>query len=125
MAKDFRAINRSIEDVSGAISSWFCQQYRFHGINVPTTEHASNRLGLHDLVPSSSSTGSTLVQSSRREFRPLEEFVDFTLRCQLVRRIHSRIFIPFHPNLAESGEMRDTLEKIYHEMRHNGNTLTI
>ena len=120
MAKDFRAINRSIEDVSITLSNWICKQYKFHGADVPTTGNAVNRQGLYDLVPMLSSASSTLVQSSRGDFRPLEDFVDFTLRCHLVRRIHFQIFTPFHPGLEKSGETREILEKVYQEMRNYG-----
>ncbi|KAF8337587.1 uncharacterized protein EI90DRAFT_2667557 [Cantharellus anzutake] len=69
MAKEFQAINRSIEDASRAISGWFCGIFTFDGIDAPTTAHVVDQKRLYDLMPYASSRNSTLIRSSRSPSR--------------------------------------------------------
>ncbi len=118
---EFRALNRSIEDLCRDFSEMVTKRSRFARIKDPTTMHIANPGEFRRLLPGIGE-GPSLYCSAERRARPLEDVVDYAVRTIINKELCKRIFDPFHPSLygiAADREIKRTYDAIRRACKSN------
>ena len=121
---EFRALNRSIEDLCRDFSESVLKRSQFERIKDPTTENIANPREFCRLLPEEEE-GPSLYWSTTRRARPLEDAVDYAFRTIINGELCRRIFDPFHPSLCGIGtdrEIKRTYEAIRRACKSNMDT---
>ncbi|KAL5632450.1 hypothetical protein ACGC1H_005419 [Rhizoctonia solani] len=115
-------LNRHIDDFALSVSQHLGDTYG--GPNITTTQHAFHLPQLKKLFNHEEGKAS-LVQSSKREGMPLEDFLDVAIRSILCEQLYKRIFAPFHPGLDLSDPRNGYIVALYGRIRETETQATL
>ncbi|KEP54007.1 AIG1 domain protein [Rhizoctonia solani 123E] len=115
-------LNRHIDDFALSVSQHLGDTYG--GPNITTTRHAFHLPQLKKLFNHEEGKAS-LVQSSKGEGMPLEDFLDVAIRSILCEQLYKRIFAPFHPGLDVSDPRNGYIVALYARIRETETQATL
>ncbi|QRW06689.1 50S ribosome-binding GTPase [Ceratobasidium sp. AG-Ba] len=101
LVRSLEVLNRSIEDFGRHVAEHIVDQRISHYTDDHTALKASNLSELKAMFHQSEG-GFSLIMSPTGEGMQTEDFFDLAVRSIVCHRIHQDIFLPFHPNLANS-----------------------
>ncbi|CUA77230.1 hypothetical protein RSOLAG22IIIB_06585 [Rhizoctonia solani] len=116
-------LNRMIDAFGRSVAAYMVDNHKDNcfGEGDPTTLNAPNLGGLQERFGHQEGKAS-LVTSSQGMGLPIEDFIDFSLRSSIFRKLYHSLFVPFHPTLvgnAESGFMTTLYEKVRRQVAPN------
>lgn len=118
IVQSLKDLNRQIGSLGRSVAASLVDSYaETRSSNITTLQTAN----FSDLKAQFGHTDgiSSLVLSSTGEGVPIEDFLDFALRSIFCQRLYENIFLPFHPELANSPN-DEFMASLYREVRIQG-----